>query len=73
VRLCLVCSYLVHWAGFTQEWLQGENVLEGAGILLRVAFQAKMIQQAQPQLLQITGDEAGVEQETTGETNGTSE
>lgn len=27
----------------------------------------------QPQLLQITGAEAGVEQETTGETNGTSE
>lgn len=48
-------------------------MLERDGILLRVALQAKMIQQAQPQLLQITGDEAGVEQETTGETNGTSE
>jgi hypothetical protein len=35
-------------------------MLEEAGILLQVAFQTMMIQQVQPQLLQITGHEAGV-------------
>lgn len=73
MRLFVLLALIWYTDRFTQEWLQGENVLERDGILLRVALQAKMIQQAQPQLLQITGDEAGVEQETTGETNGTSE
>lgn len=73
MRLCLVFSYLVCWAGFYTRMASWRKRAGGSQNSAKSGLPDQDGSSAQPQLLQITGAEAGVEQETTGETNGTSE